>query len=534
MGARRTVAAWSVGLVVMGTAACGGDGGTATAEGEDTGGGTCTEDRVGGSATMGSIVEPRGLDPVGQPGSAASGGIEVMALFDTLMEYDTQEQAYQPRVAESLESDAESLVWTMTLREGVTFGNGDPLTAQDVVDSIARHQAPENTQVSRGDASTISSMEVVDERTVRFTLASPYPGFPRVLATDVGMITNPRLVAERGAEGFATNPAGAGVGPYEFERYTPGEEIVYTAKDDYWGGPVCIETLRFVAIAGAQATYEALQNAELDVALMREAQVIAEAREAGHGDLSTLFNYGEGVIMNSKAGVPTSDQNVRRAVVAAMDSEAINQRVYDGTALATSALIHEDTPGLYQDGVEIPEHDPESAESLVAEAKAAGWDGSIRLLADNAPYRIEEAIAVEALLESVGFAVTVDTTQSQADVITQVVVDRDYDLALWGPRFSNENMWSVMDRQLRSTASSNYYAYADPRMDEALLELRATRTPEEQQPIVARMQEILIDNPFFASIAAVEEAIVFSDRVAGIELVGNGIVRFDKAYVTDL
>ena len=83
-------------------------------------------------------------------------------------------------------------------------------------------------------------MEVVDPLTVKFTLTAPYPDFPHVLATDVGMITNPRVVAAKGPDGFANDPTGGGVGPYEFEKYAPGEEIVLKAKSDYWGGPVCI------------------------------------------------------------------------------------------------------------------------------------------------------------------------------------------------------------------------------------------------------------------------------------------------------
>jgi peptide/nickel transport system substrate-binding protein len=234
--------------------------------------------------------------------------------------------------------------------------------------------------------------------------------------------------------------------------------------------------------------------------------------------------------MNAKPGLPTADVRVRRAVVAAIDPQAINQRVFGGTALATSAVIHEQTPGLFQ-GIEGPAHDPELAKRLVAEAKAAGWDGTIRLLADNSATRVDEAIAVEALLESVGFTVTVNSGQALPDVIKRVVVDRDYDLALWGPQFSIEGMWAVMNRTLNSQERSNYYNYSDPRMDAVLADLRVAVTPEEMKPILARIQEILADNPFAANLAAFEEANVFSDEVAGLELTRGSIVRFDKAYL---
>lgn len=97
---------------------------------------------------MSTVGSPVGLDPVGQPSSAGTGGNEVTALFDTLMRYDAGSNTYEPQVAESMEDDGTGLVWTMKLRPDVTFGNGDPLTAEDVVTSIERHLSEDNINAS--------------------------------------------------------------------------------------------------------------------------------------------------------------------------------------------------------------------------------------------------------------------------------------------------------------------------------------------------------------------------------------------------
>ena len=492
--------------------------------------GECTPDRVGGSVTQATQLSPRGLDPVGQPGAGSSGGTEVQALFDTLIVYNAQTQEYEPQVAESLDPNEDHTVWTMRLREGVKFGNGDPLTADDVKTSIERHQAPDNTQVSRGEAATITKMDVVDPLTVRFTLDGAYPDFPHVLATDVGMITNQRLVDERGPEKFAVDPTGGGVGPYELEKYVPGDEIVMKAKTDYWGGPVCIQTLRFITLADPEATVDALRTGEVDSALLRDPLAISEAKEAGMVSLPTLYNYGEGLVMNSAEGHPTADPRVRRAIVAAIDPESINQRVFNGTALATSAFISDKTPGLYS-GVEGPKFDQDAARKLVAEAKADGWNGRVRLLADNGPTHTNEAIAAKALLEAVGITVDFSNDSSLADVIAKVASDRDYDIVMWGPNYSAEGMWALMNRQLNSASPSNYYGYHDPRMDEALDALRLAATMDERKEIAAKMQEIFDDNPLIANIAAIEEDNVHSPKVGGLLLNRGSVVRFDKAFV---
>ena len=525
MRLRKSVAV-AVAAILGAVAGCASAGGSST----EVADGTCTTDRIGGSVTHATLLAPRGLDPVGQPGAAGSGGTEIQALFDTLVTYDVESQSYEPHVAESLSPNDDFSVWTVTLRDGVRYGNGDPLSAEDVKQSVERHQSPQNTQVSRGEAQTIVSMEVLDPLTLQFTLDGPYPDFPHVLATDIGMVTNPRVVAELGAEQFALNPQGAGVGPYELVKYAPGEEIVMSAKADYWGGPVCIETLRFISIQGAESTLDALRTGEVDVALLREPPAIARAREEGLGTLPTLYNYGEGVVMNSAPGRPTSDDRLRRAIVAAIDPDAINARVFNGTALATSALIHEDTPGLYS-GVQGPAYDPELARKLVEEAKESGWNGSLRLLADNSPIRINEAIAVEAVLESVGFDVELDTDKSLTEVLGTVASDRDYDLVIWGPNYTDEGMWALMNRQLNSQSMSNYYGYSDTRMDEALTDLRTASSVDEKKKIVARMQQIFNESPVIANIAAYEEDNIHSTRIGGLLLTRGSVLRYDKAFV---
>ena len=515
--------------VLLLSTSCADSDGSVDGEGQVSDDAVCTEDRAGGSATVATYLEPQGLDPVGLPGNAVTGGAELMALYDNLVSYDPETGKYEPRVAESVEPNDDFTVWTVKLREGITFGNGDPLTAQDVSISIDRHRSPDNFQVSSGEVKPIQEIEVVDDATLTFTLNEPYPTFPHVLATDAGMITNPRIVDERGSEGFATNPAGGGVGPYEFERYAPGEEVVLKAKDDYWGGPVCIDELRFIRIAGADATMDALEQGEVDVAFLREPQATDRARNGGFGELSTLINQGEAVIMNG-AQSPTSDPLIRRAVAAAIDPEALNQRVFDGTAKATSALVAEGTVGL--EPTDGPTYDPEEAKRLVAEAKQNGWDGSIQLLADNAPIRVEESIAIAAMLEAVGFDVDLSNTSPLPDISSKVVVERDYELALWGPQFYAEGTWATMNRVLGS-ASDSYYGYSDPAIDPMLAELRLATNDQERSAALNKIQDLLIENPFSANFVAIEETWAFASRMHGLNLDRGSVVRFEQAFVTD-
>jgi peptide/nickel transport system substrate-binding protein len=496
-------------------------------------GGECTEERVGGSLTVGAYSEPAGLDPIVASGAGVAGGMEMAALYDTLMRYDAESGEFEPNVAESLEPNGDHTEWTLTLPDGLTFGDGDPFTAEAVKASIERHSSDENRTPSRNDVSSIAEMTVVDPLTLRFTLTEPWASFPYLLADKTGMITNPAAVESAG-EAFSTAPPPeAGVGAYELVRYAPGEEIVMRAKADYWDGPVCIEELRFVTLEGAQATYDAFQTDEVQVAFLRQPQTIAQAQADGVAGISNFMSAGATLLINQGASddsPPTADERVRQAIAAAIDPEVLNERVYEGTGHPTRALVSEES--RFDPGVEGPEVDPDRAAELVEEVKEeTGWDGSLDMVCQNDPINEEVCITLQAMLDAAGFDVTTDLAPV-TDVIRRITVDRDFDIATWGVPGSDEALWRALS-QFRSDAVNNRVGYADPDMDAALDELKAAASPEEQNAALGQIQEIWNETIPSVTLSAVEEFVGVSERVGGLRTTAATTVLFDDAYLSE-
>jgi peptide/nickel transport system substrate-binding protein len=533
---------WLAALLVLFAAACGSDGTESSDEGSGGSGGSgeaasddevCTEDRVGGELTMGMYSETRGLDPMVVAGSGVAGGIESAAVFDRLAQWNPETGEFEPRLAESIEPNEDFTQWTVTLRPDVTFGNGDPLTAEAVRFSVERMQSEDNLTSQRGQALTIQSVEVVDDMTVRFDVGDPWPGFPAVLADEVGMIVNPAVVEELGPEEFATMPVGAGVGPYEPERFVPGEEIVLTAKDDYWGGPVCIETLRFVAIPGANDTYDAFANGDLDMAFIRQPSVVAQAREDGVNEFVTLQNLGEVLLLNQGIGgnedVITTDERIRRAIDLAIDYEQVTERAEDGAGIPTNAVIGEGS--LYYEGVEGNPHDPEEAEALVEEVKEeTGWDGSLHLSCDGS--REDALLAIAAQLDAVGFDVETDLGANLADHITRVRQEQDYEVACWGFSVDDANTWMRLNQNVGSSGT-NATGYASDAMDAALADLRAAENDDQRKTALEAVQEVWNEEIPSVGLSAIEELIIWGDHVRGLDFTSKTVVFFDQAWIDE-
>ncbi len=512
-------------------------------------GGGCTEGRRGGEITMGVFSEAAGLDPTVASASGVAGLTELSTLYDVLMRLDRNTGEYIPQLAESLTSNEDSSVWTLKLREGIRFGNGDPLNAEAVIASMERWYELDAAVGQRNASRALvaffkDNMEAVDDLTVVFTLNEPWGTFPAVLAGSAGLIVNVNAIpviqdgdnaGKPDIPAFSRNPVGAGAGPYEIARFAPGEEIVVRAKDDYWGGPVCIEEITFVRVPGAPATYDAWQADDLDIAFLREPRVIAEARENGDDNaLIYLQNMGGVVLINN--GVrdyqpPTADLRLRQAIFYALDPNVMNQRAHDGTGVPGKSLLS--TRSQFYDADLFPEFptDPDRARQLVEEVKAEGnWDGRIVLSCHNAPSLVDWAIAAEILLEDVGFEVEVENDGNILSMIASVVLNADYDISCWGFNLADDVPFISM-LQHTCNAFNNRTGYCSEAMDAAVSQLRDATNAQETQAALAAIwaewQETIPSVPY----ETIEEYILFKDEVRGVIGTQAQVVLFHDAYL---
>lgn len=527
-------------LTVAGTA-CGGDDDAADGAG-DTGTTVASDASVsptsashqcgGDTLRVGTFTEARSLDPTMAPGNGTSGGTELAAIYDTLMAFNPRTGEHEPRLAKSLIPNRSFTKWTLTLREGVTFSNGDPLTSGAVRFTLDRHRAPDSQSTLKNVASLIETMDTPDEQTVVFNLAAPWSGFASLLAGSGGMVLNPAAVTAVGDEAFAQDPVGGGAGPFVVERYAPGEELVLAARSDYWRGAPCLESVVFTNLPSAEGTYDSFAHGETDVAVLRNSQTIEEARSDGVSMFTTLLNAGRYWQMNNGARgstPPTADVRVRKAFAYAMDPDVINERMVAGTGLVSTALIHPDS-ALY-DGAEGPHLDREQAIALVEEAKADGWDGAITLTCTATPEGSDLAIATEGLLKAVGFDVDVELLDRTA-AIQKVIVNADYDAFCSSLGIYDTDPWSVLVRQLTDGDSpSSYVGYTDPDMDAALADLQAAPDVEARAEALVRIQEVWNDTmPGYTSFA-LEEAVLLADGLNGVQQTQESIILLDRASI---
>ena len=515
-------------------AACGGGNDTTPRAGEDRDFRTpdessrCTEDLAGGTIVMGEYVMLPSFSP-GQGHYGLRGGAQSAAVFDRLMRWNPETAEFEPKLAESLEPNEDNTVWTLTLRDGVTFSNGDPLTADDVKFTMELHADPATASGAKTDVDEIESIRVVDPLTVEFELGEPWAGFPFALTRSAGEVIPRDAYTEMGPEEWAANPIGAGA--YVLAHNTPGQEVVLEPNPGYYGGPVC-PTLRFISIPGSQATLEAFRNDEVQVGYLRGAQFINEAMEDDAPGFLSVISSGRAIVMNNGAagydGVFT-DERALKAVAHGLDRELINDRLTDGLGQPTSALIAESS--RFYDGQQGPAYDPELAAELVDELKAEGdWNGDVTLLVNTSPENVETGVMIKAMLDAVGFNVTLENVPQSQQAAR--LFSHDYEMTIGGLNPSDADPSASFTAYVTPGGPTNNSGVDNPELTEAGRNLKTAATLEEQIAALNRFQEVHNRVMPFTIFANAEEFVVVDESVKGVAPTSSGVMLFDGAYTT--
>lgn len=534
---RRTVVSSVLIALLVVVAGCGGGGGSdsPSADGGSGGGAFPADGFVnkqadvqpvrGGTLNVSTYLSTGSLDPATSPGQASGGGLELNAIFDTLMRYDLGAHKYVPQLAEDLVPSSDFKTWTLKLRPNVTFSDGTPLNAAAVVASLKRMVDMKARSTALIEAA--SSIKATDDLTVMFGLDESWSGFPYVLSSLPGNIVSP-TAAQRLGKDFAKAPVGAGA--FVVDKFAVGESLALKPRKDYWGGEPYLDQLKFVSFKGGSATLGALQSGGVQAAYLRDANVVTEARKDFPGYLVGQ-SAGDVLYINNAQGHPGADLRIRQAIAAAVDPEIINQRANNGTGnpgtelFQKSSIWHTDTPG--------PQHDPAKAKQLVEAAKQSGFDGQIKLVTPNSPYPQAASLAVQAQLQSVGFSVALDNNNEIADFIRKTVLGGpgDFDLSLSGNVILDSAPYIGLYNFYASDSNLNVPRYKNPRLDSLLEQLKVAPDEGAKRTVIGQIQALFTADVPSLPLDTLGIMIAWDKSVHGLKSTVAAQVLFDKAFI---
>jgi len=362
-------------------------------------------------------------------------------VYEGLVRYD-RDLKIEPALATSWEILDDQITWRFTLRDDVTFHNGNPFTAEDVVASLER--VSHETSPLKGNLPAYVSSAVVDDHTVDITLNGTYP----LLLNDLTNIhifdaewlveNDAELPTDIGAnvEGFATYNAN-GTGPFIVESRQPDARTVFVVNPDWWDEPQHNLTgFELLPVNSPATRVAALLSGEISFTNDAPVQDLPRLEAAPNVevlegvDLRTVmigFSFRDTLVDGSPN--PFQDLKVRQALYQAIDIDQLQARVMRGKSRNAGTVVAPPIPGYVEAQDERLPYDPEAAKALLAEAGYGdGFSFGFNCLSDGLVNEEQFCQAIASMWSRIGLDPELDVapravqtpkrTNGQTDVYT--------------------------------------------------------------------------------------------------------------------
>lgn len=363
------------------------------------------------SVTVRLVLGPGNLDIRETAGSALD-QILIDNVYQGLVAR-TPEQEIVPSLASDYDVSADGLTYTFTVREGVTFHDGQELTPADVVWSLqTARDTPEFRDSQR--LAGISSI-TADGQDVTLTLSAPDSTLLWNLTGRAGLIFKTDDAIDR-------KTAANGTGPFVLDSWKQGDSITFVRNEDYWGDKAKVAEVVFAYVPDTQAALNGALAGEFDVVTGFDANLTDQIEANGDFAVVRGASTDKGTLAINSEKAPLDDIRVRQALRQAIDKEAIITALAAGTT--QYGPIPELDPG-YEDLSDVAPFDPDAAKALLEEAGVT--DATITLtISSHYPTTVSQILVSN--LREVGITLKVDQVEFPT-WLQDVYFNKDYQLS---------------------------------------------------------------------------------------------------------
>ena len=459
--------------------------------------------------------EPITLDPhIIQDASSA---LYVVEIFGGLLTLDVDLEI-QPDLAveiPTIENGGKvinpdgTVSFTFKLREDALFHDRKPVLASTVKFSLERAADPNTqslvaefflgdiigvTEKLRGEATEVSGIRVVDDKTIEITIDRDLPSFLFKLTYPTAFVVDPSQVDRD--ENWTRRPNGTG--PYKLKNWRFGERIELEANPRYHLGAPIIKTVRYELLGSSITLYE---TGELDVAGialddLERIQDPADPLNAEYRSGSRLSLDYLGFNTNTP---PFDDPLVRRAFAMAIDKEQITRAVFQNAIPVANSIV---MPGLpaYSEQLQAPQFDPEQARQLLADSSYGGPEGLPEITLAESGTGATAGIGTSAILEMWRQNLGVDVQIQQAESATffQDVDQGRYQMFTLGWIMDYPDEEDILNIHFDSESPNNNTFYSNPEVDALLREALTEPDSGRRIELYQQAEQLILDDvPWF-------------------------------------
>jgi oligopeptide transport system substrate-binding protein len=521
--------------LVLGLAACGG--GDTSEEPGDSAGGEPTGQP--GGEYIAEVTEPSYLAPTSNCYESECSAILDM-INDPLVTTDFESgELIFDGLAENIEANEDQTVWTVTLKSGREFHNGEPVDSAAFERAWSYSADPKNAQATAGflsriegagEGKTLPGFKVVDETTFEVTLTGPFSQFGQMLSYAPAFSP---MAQECLDDLKACNEEPIGTGPYMMDGpWQHDESITVTKWPDYAGDITgAADTVTFQMFTNPTAAYRDFQNGGLDVISLAP-EVYLEAMGA----------LGDEIIEEPTAtltylGFPTTqapfdNPQVRQAISMSIDRQLIVDQVLNGLAYPSTDIVTPPIPGSRDDACGYCVYDPEQAKELLEQSGVSAEGETIQFYFNaDAGHDAWVEAAARQVQENLGFDYKLQSTEWAQYL--ELLDAQDFT----GPfRLGWSLDYPSPENYLRpivgTGGDSNYTGYSNSEVDDLMTQADEAATTEESFALYQQAGDVALEDMPIIPMWSGGTAIAYSDEVGDVRYdQGDGEIAFKDITV---
>jgi peptide/nickel transport system substrate-binding protein/oligopeptide transport system substrate-binding protein len=490
----------------------------------------------------GTIEDPAPLDPA--VARDVNSAFMTRQVFRGLTRFDENLEPV-PELAQRIEISADGLTYRIQLRDDARFADGSPITAQDVAFSLTRALSPQTAadagaalagpsylgdiagadEVIRGEASELTGLRVVDDRTVEIDLEAPRATFLMKLASAPAAIVDPDDVARGG--GWWRDPNASG--PYVVDIWEPERELQFYANENYVGGVPDLRRVIFRLGPNAANPFNLYQADEIDVAGVPIQAIDRVSDEASplrqELDVSPVLSTTYIAFRTDVA--PMDDPEIRRAVQLAFPRWKVAEILLGGRQETANGLIPPGTLGRDWPHT-APQQDLDAARAAIAKSSYGSAENVPPITIYGASPFGSEALR-DVLQRELGLTVEVlDVDWPQFNQRLSEKMFPAYELT-WVADFPDPEtfLWNLF----ASGSPDNYSEYTNPTFDALLEQAAATLDNDERAALYAEAEAVLLSDNAVLPLSHDVRYTLMKPWVKGLDITPLGMLYLENAWL---
>jgi peptide/nickel transport system substrate-binding protein len=465
-------------------------------------------------------------------------------VLEGLITRDSATLDWQPLIAQSWAISPDGLTITVPMRRDVTFSDGQPCTADDVIYTFNLLMNPKiEAPALRSYFDNVASVTKTDDFTIVFKFKAPY-------FDELNLVASLTILPKHFFSQFTVDQINLkpgllmGTGPYRLEdpaNWAPGQPLVLLRNERYWGVPGGFDRLVFREISNEVANLTAFTNGETDIfsavpeqyeKLLKKPDVVQRTQ---HYEYSTPINGYDFIAWNEQRnGKPTrfADKRLRQAMTLLMDRERIAKEVFLGYASLADGPFYP-VSKQHMPGLKPWSYDPAKARALLTEAGYKLVNGQL-MGPDGQPFRFKLVYGsgsptVERMVlfirdELAGVGIEMDPDPQDWSVFDERIKNRDFDaITLGWTGTVEDDLYQIFDSAQIKDQGDNFVFYKNPEVDKLIEQARRTVDESKRMPMWQRVDQILRDDQPYTFLFDRKSLVFFDRRIKNVQVLPLGL-----------